>query len=280
MEKLYNIISLGAGVQSSTMALMAACGEITPMPDAAIFADTQAEPKAVYDWLYWLEQQLPFPVYRVTKGDLLKTLITKRIMKDGQGEWVESNVPAYTINNLNKKGQVMRQCTTQYKIIPIIKQIKKICHINRNQKHISVYQWLGISVDESHRMKVSRYPFIKNIYPLIDAGVSRADCLNWMSTHNYPKPPRSACIFCPYHNNVEWLEMQQQHPDEFNLACMVDETHRNIKYEVSLQRNIDPDKISYFYLHHSRTPLQNVVFDKKSNQINLFGNECEGMCGV
>jgi len=27
------VISLGAGVQSSTMALMAAAGEITPMPD-------------------------------------------------------------------------------------------------------------------------------------------------------------------------------------------------------------------------------------------------------
>jgi len=46
-----NIISLGAGVQSSTMALMASHGEITPMPDAAIFADTGWEPKAVYDHL-------------------------------------------------------------------------------------------------------------------------------------------------------------------------------------------------------------------------------------
>ena len=39
-----NIISLGAGVQSSTMALMAAKGLITPMPDAAIFSDTGWEP--------------------------------------------------------------------------------------------------------------------------------------------------------------------------------------------------------------------------------------------
>lgn len=37
-----HVISLGAGVQSSTMALMAANGEITPMPKCAIFADTQA----------------------------------------------------------------------------------------------------------------------------------------------------------------------------------------------------------------------------------------------
>ena len=38
----YNIISFGAGVQSSTMALMAAKGLIGPMPDAAIFADVQS----------------------------------------------------------------------------------------------------------------------------------------------------------------------------------------------------------------------------------------------
>lgn len=57
----YNMISLGAGVQSSTMALMAELGEITPRPNAAIFADTQAEPASVYRWLDWLEKQLSFP---------------------------------------------------------------------------------------------------------------------------------------------------------------------------------------------------------------------------
>lgn len=42
-----NIISLGAGVQSSTMALMEKHGEITPMPDCAIFADTQESRKPI-----------------------------------------------------------------------------------------------------------------------------------------------------------------------------------------------------------------------------------------
>jgi len=58
-----HVISLGAGVQSSTMALMAAHGEIHPMPDCAVFADTQVEPQSVYRWLDWLEKQLPFPVH-------------------------------------------------------------------------------------------------------------------------------------------------------------------------------------------------------------------------
>jgi hypothetical protein len=42
------VLSLGAGVQSTTLALMAAHGEVGPMPDCAIFADTCWEPKAVY----------------------------------------------------------------------------------------------------------------------------------------------------------------------------------------------------------------------------------------
>ena len=39
-KKALVVISLGAGVQSSTMALMAASGEL-PKPDCAIFADTR-----------------------------------------------------------------------------------------------------------------------------------------------------------------------------------------------------------------------------------------------
>ena len=66
------IISLGAGVQSSTMALMAAQEAITPMPDCAIFADTGWEPQAVYEWLEYLEGSLPFPVHRVSAGDLIE----------------------------------------------------------------------------------------------------------------------------------------------------------------------------------------------------------------
>lgn len=46
-------LSLGTGVQSTTMALMAARGALTPMPDCAIFADTGWEPEAVYDHLDW-----------------------------------------------------------------------------------------------------------------------------------------------------------------------------------------------------------------------------------
>lgn len=49
------VLSLGAGVQSTTLFLMSLRGELPPL-DAAIFADTQWEPKAVYKHLNWLVQ--------------------------------------------------------------------------------------------------------------------------------------------------------------------------------------------------------------------------------
>src|ERR1019366_3474915 len=96
MNEPIHIISLGAGVQSSTMALMAAAGEITPMPTCAIFADTQDEPEGVYQWLIWLEKQLPFPVHRVTKGRLSDDVLKMNVTKDGRA-YTRTNLPFYTL---------------------------------------------------------------------------------------------------------------------------------------------------------------------------------------
>jgi 3'-phosphoadenosine 5'-phosphosulfate sulfotransferase (PAPS reductase)/FAD synthetase len=70
-------LSLGAGVQSSTVALMIAHGELEPV-EAAIFADTGWESPKVYEWLEWLEKQLPFPVHRVQRGNLREDILNKR----------------------------------------------------------------------------------------------------------------------------------------------------------------------------------------------------------
>jgi hypothetical protein len=43
------VLSLGAGVRSTTLAPMAAHGIIDPMPDCAVFANTGWKPAVVYD---------------------------------------------------------------------------------------------------------------------------------------------------------------------------------------------------------------------------------------
>ena len=73
-KKIMTVLSLGVGVQSSTMALMAAKRELT-MPDCAIFADTGFEPKGVYQYLNFLKKTLPFPIYVVARSNIREDII-------------------------------------------------------------------------------------------------------------------------------------------------------------------------------------------------------------
>ena len=62
------VISLGGGVQSSVMALMASDGAFDTEPDCAIFADTHWEPPSIYTHLDWLSSNLSFPCTWWTTG--------------------------------------------------------------------------------------------------------------------------------------------------------------------------------------------------------------------
>jgi len=83
-EPSLRVLSLGAGVQSSTLYLMACAGEFgEESPTVAIFADTQWEPPAVYEWLGWLESigSNKIPIRRVSVGNLREAALTQIIPK-------------------------------------------------------------------------------------------------------------------------------------------------------------------------------------------------------
>lgn len=271
-----SIISLGAGVQSSVMSLMAARGEITPMPKAAIFADTQAEPAAVMKWLDWLETQLPFPIIRVTKGNLqADSLRVIKARKTGR-KYLKGLIPAYVLNDNGTKGLLSRKCTADYKVEMIVRETRKLCDWKRGEKRLLVDMWIGISRDEIIRMKPSRNAFIENRWPLIDLNMTRQGCLEWMKRNGYPEPPRSACTFCPFHSDEEWRRIKTQTPDEWN--AVVEYEHNLIAAAKSQEalRGIP-------YLHESCKPIETVDFDRNipsHHQVSMFGNECEGLCGV
>ena len=253
---MQHIISLGAGVQSSTMALMAAKGEIKPMPDAAIFADTGWEPKRVYDWLDWIETQLPFPIHRVSSGNLQENLPLLPLFKEGI--------------------LLSRNCTARHKVDPIIKQVRKLIGLKKGErggKDVRVKQWIGISMDECQRMKPAYHKWIEHIWPLIDHRMTRSDCLTWMKKNGYPKPEKSSCIGCPYHDNATWREMKMNYPEEWQNAVETDNKIRNGVRGVE----------GPLYLSRQLKPLDEIDFsslEDMGQQVLEFGDECEGMCGV
>lgn len=266
-EKLHTVLSLGAGVQSSALALMATAGEIGPMPDFAVFADTQAEPASVYRWLDWLEPRLAFPVIRASLGDLGAAATMVRTSKASGLNYTASAVPAFMFDGGVASGPMMRQCTRTFKIEVIHRAIRAAIPAPRR-----VSQWIGISTDEALRMKPSLVPWITNEWPLIAAGISRSDCLKWFSDRGFPRPPRSSCVFCPYHTDREWRRLKTEEPEDFARA---------VTFERELQTALG--QVTRFrgkpFLHRSGEPLAQVDFSTLA-QPDWFTNECEGICGV
>lgn len=262
------VLSLGAGVQSSTLALMIAKG-VVPMVDCAIFADTQWEPRAVYDWLTWLEGQLPFFVHHVTQGNLRQNILDA-VNTTGQRF---ATVPWFTINPDGSHGMGRRQCTSEYKLMPIRLKKRELLGYKARERipHGNIETLIGISTDEAYRMKPSRDSWDKNVWPLIDMRMSRQDCLNWMEANGYPAPPKSSCLGCPYHSDDQWREVKAD-AAAWDDVLEVDEAIR-----------IAPGKIcATQFMHADRKPLAEIdlLSPRERGQTDLFINECEGMCGV
>lgn len=248
MSESIHILSLGAGLQSSTMGLMAARGEITPMPKCGLFADTQDEPDEVYEYLKYLTALLPFPIIKVTNGRLSDTFGEKFV-----------HIPSFRRKADGSVSMGKKQCTRHFKIKPIYRYIKDTFH--PTSKH-PVIMWVGISTDEISRVKPARVKYVQNTWPLIDKRMNRDRCVSWIERNGYSMPPKSACQFCPLHSDLVWSQASAK---TMKRAIEIDQFLRTTRNE---------------FLHQSCKPLAEVNFSKDNGQINMFNNECSGHCGV
>ena len=263
------ILSLGAGVQSTAMLLMADAGELGPKPDHAIFSDTGWEPPAVYEHLDRLEEATSIPIHRVSAGNIReKTLDSKEGYR-----WAA--LPFWTETPDGRAGPLRRMCTKEYKIEPIVKKTRELLGLAKRQRAAGKYkveQWFGISIDEASRMKPTGYSWMISRYPLIEKSMHREDCVTWLAKAGWERPAKSACIGCPYHSDLYWREMKRERPEEWQQAVEFDKDIRTGLRGVS----------NLAYIHRSLQPLDEVDLRTREDhgQINMFIEECSGMCGV
>lgn len=242
------LLSLGAGVQSTVLALMTADGSL-PRVDAAIFADTGWEPRRVYDHLDRLADVLRaagIPLHRVSKGNLRHDSL------DPQHRY--ASVPYFVRNPDGSEGMGRRQCTSEYKLAPIGRKVRELLgaaapDYRRVPKGRRAEQWIGFSTDEIHRVSDSDgVSYITKRYPLLDLGMSRKDCERWLKARGWGDTAKSACIGCPYHGNAQWRDLRDNHPVEWADAVAFDEAIRKGGAR-GLPLNGEA------FLHRSRVPL-------------------------
>jgi 3'-phosphoadenosine 5'-phosphosulfate sulfotransferase (PAPS reductase)/FAD synthetase len=161
------LLSLGAGVQSTAVLLLACEGAI-PRFDHALFADTRWEPRAVYDNLARLAEHAKragIPVRTVSAGNIRTDAL------DPAHRFV--SMPLHVRNLDGSKGLARRQCTSEYKITPLKKAARQLLgypHPRRVPNGIYAEQAIGISTDEIMRAKDSGVRFLRNVFPLLELG--------------------------------------------------------------------------------------------------------------
>lgn len=262
-NKPIRILSLGAGVQSTALILMAYDGEFgDDYPRHAIFADTGDEPIGVYRHLWWLANYVSdkIQVIITSKGHLSADIL--RAAKVG-GTASTSNPPFHVARPGHKKGMSLRKCTRDYKVRPIARVVRRIAGLG------DVEQWIGISLDEVWRMKPSGTKRIQHRWPLIELRMSRSGCLGWLENSGYPRPPKSACVYCPYRSPKRWRDVRSV-PEDWDRAVAFDSDVRRLSL---------PGLDGVPYVHRSLAPLGDADLGSDS-QIDMFLNECEGLCGV
>jgi hypothetical protein len=265
------VLSLGAGVQSTTLLMMMLEGEIE-MADHVIFSDTGWEPQAVYEHLENLKILIAdagIPFHQVTAGNIKEDALREDFVR----------LPLHTINDAGKKGMVLRQCTNDYKIQPLLRKQREIAGLKKGErcKEHRITTIIGISWDESQRMRDPQFSWIRNEYPLVDRRITRQDCLDWCEKHELPRPPRSSCLGCPFKSDDDWRFLKESATGEWEETVKFDYDLRSRLTEEGSRFTATP------YLHKSHQPLD-LVDLRTNNEKGIWSlfdeQDCQGMCGL
>ncbi len=201
------VFSCGAGVQSTAITLLVRDG-ILERPDHVAFADTGWEPARVYTQLDRIEAvftALEVPVHRVTAGNL------RQDASDPRRRFAA--IPFHVRNLDGSPGMGRRECSARYKVEPFTRKVRELLgaappRYRRVPAGAVAQQWIGFSTDEIGRVSRPRMRYLTARYPLLELGMSRRDCVRYLTDAGWGGTVRSACIGCPYHGNAAWRALR------------------------------------------------------------------------
>jgi hypothetical protein len=225
------ILSCGAGMQSTALALMAcenACmGDeypLVPVYDAIIFCDLGNEAPWVYEQVRFIQQacrKSGVNFYVLEKNlydDYLNCFGKKRV----------SSIPFWSVGTDGKEGRMRRHCTIEYKITVIQRFVKHELlgyrkYERTRPEDIGAHEMhIGFSREERRRVFDSHHPFFVNRFPLVKMGYERPDTYRYNLEVWGLDTKASACCICPFHTNFFFEYLKKRYPDSYNAAVTMD----------------------------------------------------------
>tara|TARA_R110000824_G_scaffold223182_4_gene410978 strand:+ start:1013 stop:1858 length:846 start_codon:yes stop_codon:yes gene_type:complete len=276
------VMSFGAGVQSTTLALLAADGDdrlvslLGGVPDVYLFADTGDEPAKVYVHLErcrGLIEAAGSELHVVSQGVSLSKHLLDALESGKKSNHAEP--PMWVADGSGRSAPMSRGCTLKFKLQPLNRFIREWAGIKRKRyPEPQVEVWIGISIDEASRMRDAKESWKLNRYPLIEMGWKRSHCVEYLEAKGVITP-RSACSYCPFHNNVEWADLMSDPVERARIVAFERSVRSAWRDGGAFGVKTEP------FLHRSRVPIDEVDFDGgQETFFSMWENECEGMCGV
>jgi len=253
---------------------LSARGEIDKL-DLVLTADPGWERQATYDVRDWYVARwrgMGLEVVILPTGDIQRDAAVKH-----------QHIPFWT----DSGGPLKRECTVYYKINPMKRYLRERLGYDPSNPPAppagAIEQWLGITLDEWTRAKLSDVQYIISRWPLLEMKMTRWDCEKWYEDHDMPLPPKSACVCCPYRRPSEWIEIRDQSPDEWQAAVAFDESNR----ENPLAEHGRSTADELFIYRYDQMPLAQANLDADAKrerrvygvQLPMFGCE-SGFCGT
>lgn len=269
------IFSFGGGVQSVAALVLQAQGRINY--DAFVFANVGEDSENPATLAYLRDTVHPF-----AEAHGIRVIEVQKLQRDGTPDSVMQAqqrrgrsviIPAF---NVSGRRVGVRNCTADHKINVVNKWIKA-------EGITRAIIALGFSIDESRRMRgrewedrhgTTLFGFMRRYdYPLIDLGLSRQDCHALILEAGLPRPPKSACWFCPFTSRTEWIERKKKEPELFAAA---------VAFEQQINEKREAAGMPPAYLHRDAGPLDRIVGDQPS-LMDVWNDDLEcgsGYCGL
>lgn len=206
-------VAYGGGTNSTAMIIEMVKKDI-PI-DLILFADTGGEKPYTYEyidlfsrWLVKNNQPAITTVSSVDKNQLPLTL--------------EDHCFKYKC--LPSIAYGFKSCSVKFKISPQNKYCNNWLPAKEKwSQGTKIKKFIGFDADEAHRVKDFNDKKYDYVYPLIDWGMGRDECLEVIDNTGLPRPGKSACFFCPSSKPYEVRALMLVHPHLAQRALAIED---------------------------------------------------------
>lgn len=260
-DRLIEVFSSGGGTQSTAIAALIIQGKL-PRPDVVVIADTERECSET--WRYLDSIVAPALATFGVEVHKIKGWSTNPSIASKNGNTLL--IPAWT-DEAGTIGKLSGFCSNTWKVEARDRWLSKTMGLTRSKYKV----WIGLSYDEwrrAQRLIAGKEGSAGLIWlPLLsDLRMRRHESIQVVKDMGWPDPPRSRCWMCPNQSDGEWLDLKENHHDDFMKAVI---------FEKELHM-LDP----HAWLHKTCKPIDKIDFRR---QPGLFdsGNYCDsGVCFV